>query len=324
MGELIPKIYDAARTIKILGPDEAQKIVKINQMHTDETGKDRHYDLAGTKGSWVVTMGKSYSSKRMEAFDNMQTVIQANPDLMNVIGDIMFRNYDGAGAEEMADRLHKMLPPQLQDDQNELPPQAQAAVAQAQQQSQMIQGEMQKLQFEKAAKVAEHQGKMQQIALQHQADMALEQQKLEAQITVAEISTKAQSQTERDALVPTSGSSSTLRRTIARWPHRTMRIRSRWPHSRPRISRMPRRSKRMQRAHRAHRKPCNSNRSKRRNRPKRSEAHSLPKGTSLTVPSGSIMRIVSESQPSGHAALLSINISTRATTLLDSQSYAFV
>jgi hypothetical protein len=201
MGELIPKIYDAARTIKILGPDEAQKIVKINQMHTDETGKDRHYDLAGTKGSWVVTMGKSYSSKRMEAFDNMQTVIQANPDLMNVIGDIMFRNYDGAGAEEMADRLHKMLPPQLQDDQNELPPQAQAAVAQAQQQSQMIQGEMQKLQFEKAAKVAEHQGKMQQIAAQFHADMALAAQDKETKLAVAEISTKAQSQSERDALV---------------------------------------------------------------------------------------------------------------------------
>jgi len=73
--------------------------------------------------------------------------------------------------------------------------------AQAQQQMQLMGIELQKLQFERQAKVAEHQGKMQQIQLQAQADMALEDKKLQAQLAVAEINTKAQRLDERLAFV---------------------------------------------------------------------------------------------------------------------------
>lgn len=202
IGELIPKIYDAARIIKILGPDEAQKIVTINQKHTNAAGQPRHFDLASAKGSWVITMGHSFSSKRMESFDMMQQVLQGQPGLLNVIGDIFFQNSDLAGADQLAERFHKMLPPQLQDDENNpLPPQAQAAVAQAQQQAQAMQGELQKMAMERQGKVIEHQGKMQQIAAQFQADMALAQQDRETKLAVAEIGTKAQSAGERQAFV---------------------------------------------------------------------------------------------------------------------------
>jgi hypothetical protein len=61
----------------------------------------------------------------------------------------------------------------------------------------MATAELQKLMMERQGKVLEHQGKMQQIAAQHQADLELEDKKLLAQITVAEISTKAQSARER-------------------------------------------------------------------------------------------------------------------------------
>jgi hypothetical protein len=74
-------------------------------------------------------------------------------------------------------------------------------VAQAQQQVQQLQAELQKLNFEKQAKVTESQGKMQQIQLQHQADMALEDKKLQTQIAVAEIQTKAQIVTEREQML---------------------------------------------------------------------------------------------------------------------------
>jgi hypothetical protein len=145
-------------------------------------------------------MGKSYGSKRSESFDTISQVVQTSPNMLPMVGDILFRNSDLAGADELAERFHKMLPPQLQeDDQNPLPPQAQAAVAQAQQQTQMMQGEMQKLMMERQGKVLEHQGKMQQIAAQHQADMELEDKKLETQLAVAEIGAKTQSVAERQA-----------------------------------------------------------------------------------------------------------------------------
>jgi len=176
--------------------------VTINAEHQSADGKMVHYKVKDAKMSYVVTMGQAFDSKRMESFDTMQTVLQSAPDLIHVIGDVFFRNSDLAGADQIAERLHKMLPPQLQDDaQNQLPPQAQAAVAQAQQQVQGMQAELQKLAMEKMGKIQEHQGKMQQIQLQAQADMQLEKLKLENQLAVAEINTKAQSALQRQQFI---------------------------------------------------------------------------------------------------------------------------
>jgi len=129
-------------------------------------------------------------------------LVQSAPNLLPMFGDVLFKNSDAAGADVVAERFEKMLPPHLQkDEDNPLPPQAQAVIAQAQQQVQLMQGELQKLTMERDAKVQEHQGKMQQIALQHQADMELEDKKLAVQVTIAEINTKAQSEEERQMFV---------------------------------------------------------------------------------------------------------------------------
>lgn len=202
IAELIPKIYDTAREIQILGADETPKIVQINREHADEAGQARHYDM--TKGSYecIVTVGKAFGSKRMETFDTMQQVLATQPGLLNVIGDIFFANSDLAGADQLEERFKKMLPPQLQSDPNNpLPPQAQAVVAHAQQQVQQLQAELQKLMFERQGKVVEAQGKLQQISAQSQADMALENRKMEVQIAVAEIEAKAQIAQERAQFV---------------------------------------------------------------------------------------------------------------------------
>lgn len=208
IAELIPKVYDTAREITILGPDEATQVVKINQAHVDAKGQEKHYDMTSGKYSLVVTMGKSYGSKRAESFDTVAQVIQTSPNMLPTVGDILFRNSDLAGADELAERFRKMLPPQLQsDDQQEpIPPQAQAQITQLGQHLQAVNAAAQQyekqigqLQFEKQAKVAETQGRLAQIEAQHQADMDLEDKKLLTQITVAEIETKAQAQNERIA-----------------------------------------------------------------------------------------------------------------------------
>lgn len=197
IAELIPKIYDTAREITILGEDEKQKVIQINEAFEDEDGKEKHYKIPEAKFRYVVTMGRAYSTKRMESFDMMQQLVQSAPNLLPMFGDVLFKNSDMAGADVVAERFEKMLPPQLQNQHDEIPPQAQAVVAQAQQQVQMMQGEIAKLTQERDAKVLDHQAKMQQIQLQHQSDMDLEDKKLEVEIAKAEISTKAQNEQER-------------------------------------------------------------------------------------------------------------------------------
>lgn len=201
IAEIVPKIYDTEREIEILGEDEKQKVVTINAEYQDESGKTKHYKVKDAKMSYVVSMSQAFDTKRSESFDTMQQVLQASPDLIHVIGDIFFMNSDLAGADQIAERLHKMLPPQLQDQAEEMPPQAQAAVAQAQQQAQLAMQAHAQLQMEKDAKVVEHHGKMQELTLKFQNDMALEDKKLETQLAVAEINTKAQNINERVSFV---------------------------------------------------------------------------------------------------------------------------
>lgn len=198
MAELIPKIYDTEREIAIVGEDETQKVVKINQPHIDQNGKPQHYDMTKGKYRPVVTMGKAFGTKRMETFDTMQQVLQTQPNLMNVIGDIFFKNSDLAGADQLAERFKKMLPPQLQDEgDQQIPPQAQAMMQQAQQHNQALnaacqhyEGVIRQLQFEKQAKVLDNQAKLDM----HKLD-------IEADIAKAEITTKAQSLGERREFV---------------------------------------------------------------------------------------------------------------------------
>ena len=178
---------------------ELVPVVIINAEHEDESGKTHHYKISGNRVPLVITMGRAYDTKRMETFDFIQTLIQSVPTMVPILGDLMMKNSDMAGSEEAAERLHKMLPPQLQDQESPLPPQAQAAVAQAHQQMQLMQGELAKMTMERQAKHLEHMGKMEEIQAKAQADMALEDKKLLTAITVAEINTKAQNAADREA-----------------------------------------------------------------------------------------------------------------------------
>lgn len=208
IAELIPKIYDTAREIEILGEDEASKIVMINKEHIGDDGKSHNYDMTKGKYGVVVTTGKAFDSKRMESFDTMQQLVQSAPTLLPMFGDILFKNSDLAGADTLSERFHKMLPPNLQadsDQQEKVPPQAQAQIQQLSQHLQAINAaageyekQIQQLTFDKQAKVVEQQGKLQQIAAQSIADMALEDKKLLTQITIAEINTKAQNEADRE------------------------------------------------------------------------------------------------------------------------------
>jgi len=208
IAEVVPIIYDTEREIEILGEDEAQKVVTINAEYKDQSGKVRNYKVKGAKMSYVVTMAQAFDTKRMESFDTMQQVLQANPDLINIMGDIFFRNSDLAGADQLAERFKKILPPNLQDQDEEqpIPPKAQAQIQQLGQHLQAIdaaaqeyQKQIKQLEFEKQAKIVEQQGKLQQIQAQAQADMALEDKKLLTQITIAEINTKAQIVSDRES-----------------------------------------------------------------------------------------------------------------------------
>ena len=121
--DLIPKIYDTERIARIVGLDGEVGMVKINPMQPEpvkeirdmETGIviEKIYNPGVGKYDVVVTTGPSYMTKRQEAMDAMTQLLQANPNLWSVAGDLFIKNMDWPGAQEMAERFAKTIDPKL-------------------------------------------------------------------------------------------------------------------------------------------------------------------------------------------------------------------
>lgn len=130
------EVYDTPRLARIMAEDGESDHVQI-----DATLPVSKYEINGVKifnptiGRYdvVATAGPSYATKRQESVDAMSQLLATSPNLMQVIGDIFIRNQDWPGAQEMYERMKKMLPPQLQDDGEQVDPKAQAQINELQQ-----------------------------------------------------------------------------------------------------------------------------------------------------------------------------------------------
>ncbi len=134
INQLIPHVYDTARTIKILGVDGKDiPAVVIN----DETDEDS-VDITAGKYSVSSTTGPSFATKRIEASESMLNMVNAVPQTMAIVLDKIIEAQDWPGATEIARRLREQLPPgtlnedDMTDEQKERLAQ-QAAAAQEEQ-----------------------------------------------------------------------------------------------------------------------------------------------------------------------------------------------
>jgi len=172
----IPHYYDAPRVVRIVNPDRTSKTIPINQHFQDDDGLMKVFDLTTGQYDVSVSSGPSFESARQEAAASIMQLVQANPELMNVVGDLLVQSFDWPLAPEIAERLKKMLPPQLQDQQNGATPQMQAA----QQQIQQLQAMVKQLLDEKKGKIMEIQSKERIAAMQVQAELLQTEAKIKA------------------------------------------------------------------------------------------------------------------------------------------------
>jgi hypothetical protein len=133
--DLIPKIYDRERVLRIIGYDGQPEMVTLNQRTQDEMGVEKVLNDV-TVGEYDVYMdtGPGYQSKRQEAVEAMMPMISTNQELFNLAGDLVFRNMDFPGAEVIADRLAANNPLAQIDEKSEIPPQIQMKLMQAEKQ----------------------------------------------------------------------------------------------------------------------------------------------------------------------------------------------
>ena len=161
--DLIPKVYNTERIIRVIHEDGQNEQVKIGggqPMQTDPDGKiakmveeagqvSRVFDLSAGKYDVTSEVGPSYATKRQEAAAQMMEFSRAYPAMMQVAGDLLARNLDWPGADELAERLKATLPPHLQGKNPQLEQamqQMQLMDQQAKQAVQVLQGQIQQLQ----------------------------------------------------------------------------------------------------------------------------------------------------------------------------------
>jgi hypothetical protein len=142
---MIPEVYDQARVQRIIQPDGVVKHVGVyNSQTTDKPdfmelpGVSAIYDIGNGSYDVSVSVGPSYQSKRQEAVASQLALVQSFPQIMQVAGDLIIRNMDWPGAGEIADRMKKLLPAVLQDQQQMAIQQTQQRVQQLEQQNQAL------------------------------------------------------------------------------------------------------------------------------------------------------------------------------------------
>jgi Phage P22-like portal protein len=148
INQLIPQIYDGTRVIRLIGKDESIKFQRIN-----DPMDPKSVDLGMGMFDVALSTGTSYTTRRAEAAEAMMDAIQVFPQLMEIAGDLVVKAQDWPGADELAERLQKTVPPQFlsPEDQAKLtpPPVPPQVVAQMQQQLQQLQQENQQLKTDK-------------------------------------------------------------------------------------------------------------------------------------------------------------------------------
>jgi len=185
INDWMPIVYSGDRIEKILGEDGEESTIELG-------GKDENGDLVelgSGKFDVVVTMGPSHMTKRQEAAESMMAFMQAVPNVVPLIYDLLVRNMDWPGAQEIADRLRKTIPPQLLEEQGgekQMAQQLQELIGKVQQYEELI--PMLSQQLERAMKELDDEGA--EIA----KDLELQRMKSATDITVANI----RSDTERN------------------------------------------------------------------------------------------------------------------------------
>jgi len=178
--DLIQKTYDTKRVVRVLGLDGSHENAVLDpdhpqpysEMQTSEEDIQKIFNPSLGQYDVVIDTGPSFQTQRQEGYASMMELASRSPALMQIAGDIIMRNADYPGADKIADRLAKALPPNLQEQKGGKDEQLAQVSQQAQQMSQQLQGMSQQLQ-ETQAKLQQAESGLQKTQLEMQYKMQL-------------------------------------------------------------------------------------------------------------------------------------------------------
>lgn len=198
--DLIPKVYTDERIIRVVGEDGTQENQKINGpvQETDDDGQPMVdemgqaimgiRDVTSGKYDLTVTSGPSFTTRREEAAAQMTELVRAFPQAAPFIADLMAKNFDWPGADEIAKRFEAMNPANQQQISPEVEKQMQDGMQEIQrltEENQKLQGEVVQVKSDQQVDVMKMQTEQMKAQVEREK-LAVEQQRLAVEMYKAE------------------------------------------------------------------------------------------------------------------------------------------
>ena len=215
--DLIPKIMDAATVARIMGLDGKTSTVQLDpnqkeavkEVQMNDGSIKKIYNLGVGTYDVTVTVGPSYNTRRMEMAEMLVKMNEGDPTFKQVAGDILFDAMDwpdGLG-QKLGARYKKLLPPQLQEGQPQIPPEVQQQMQQMQQQTQELAQENQQLKTGQAESMA----KIQLASKESEDKKIIKLNEINAELELKKVAM----QKELDLMIQKYGAEGQVKREIA-------------------------------------------------------------------------------------------------------------
>lgn len=125
--DMIPKVYDGQRIVRMLGVDGKEEFEEINKRMPDGTLVN---DMSQGRYDVTVDIGPAYTTQRQQAADYLMRFSTGNEQVQQMASDLIAKNLDFEGADELERRLRipliqrGLIPPdKLSEEERALLPQ---------------------------------------------------------------------------------------------------------------------------------------------------------------------------------------------------------
>ncbi len=208
-----PSIYDReGRTIQVRNEKNETRPVMIKKPYvldkkgkraiaaTEQTNvmppngqrppKPKYHDLSKGTYGLVVSVGKSYQTRSMEASDALGNLMQAIPEMAPALLPVWAQHQDFAGHKDVEKIARKMQPPQLQTQDEGEPEDAETLKMQRDHAMHIADGLKQQLQQASQAletDQAKQQATLQKAQLDQQTELKVEEMRQQTELTKAQM-----------------------------------------------------------------------------------------------------------------------------------------
>lgn len=139
MGDLLERTHDSTRKEMVRNAAGESRLVTFNAPYDNEKGQRRHHKIIPGAFAYTISTGPSYQSQFEQASEFIDILVGKVPELLidgqghTVFGDLFVKLKNmGPIGDQIMERFKKLLRPELQEQEVEIPPQVLAEMQKAQ------------------------------------------------------------------------------------------------------------------------------------------------------------------------------------------------